>query len=173
MLSGYINWYSGNPCNSGAYGLFWVSTPYGYTNSHYLSFTSANVAPKDSYSKPRGYSLRCVALTSRNFPPRSKFFFLYFVSSRALRSLPLSVMMSGILYWGSGTLYDRGTHGLFWTSTPYSYTDSRSLNFVSAGVCPQGGGNKPYAFALRRVAQNPYAIIKIAILMRERSKVLL
>ncbi|MBR3180837.1 hypothetical protein IKF63_02035, partial [Candidatus Saccharibacteria bacterium] len=82
-------------------------------------------------------------------------------------------MMSGRLNWYSGTLYYTGTTGYFWASTPNSYINSRYLAFSSANVNPKNSYNKPYGFTLRCVAQNPYAIIKIAILVRERSKVLL
>ena len=72
--------------------------------------------------------------------------------SRALRSLPLSVMMSGVLYWVNGILGNRGTNGYFWASTPYSYTSSRYLNFRSTNVSPKYSGNKPDGFTLRCVA---------------------
>ena len=61
-------------------------------------------------------------------------------------------MMSGNLYWGSGNLYDRGTDGYFWSSTPGSYTDSRSLYFYSTYINPKYGYRKPYGFTLRCVA---------------------
>ena len=72
--------------------------------------------------------------------------------SRALRSLPLSVMMSGYLYWVSGNLYNRGTAGNFWSSTPYAYINLYYLNFNSTNIYPKNGNNKPYGFSLRRVA---------------------
>ncbi|MBR3180514.1 hypothetical protein IKF63_00305 [Candidatus Saccharibacteria bacterium] len=62
-------------------------------------------------------------------------------------------MMSGILSWGSGNLYNRGTAGYFWSSTPYSYTDSRGLVFSSTYVNPKYGDHKPNGFTLRCVAQ--------------------
>ena len=61
--------------------------------------------------------------------------------------------MSGYLFWGSGTLYSRGTYGSFWASMPLSYTDSRHLHFSSTFVIPKFGSNKPYGFTLRCVAQ--------------------
>ncbi|MBR3180556.1 hypothetical protein IKF63_00555 [Candidatus Saccharibacteria bacterium] len=73
-------------------------------------------------------------------------------SSRALRSLPLSVMMSGTLDWVNGNLNNRGTYGYFWASTPYSYTNSRHLYFSSTTVGPRNYHNKPYGFMLRCVA---------------------
>ena len=74
-------------------------------------------------------------------------------SSRALRSLPLSAMMSGNLGWSNGNLNARGTYGDFWSSTPNSYTNSRNLYFGSASVNPKGGDYKPYGMALRCVAR--------------------
>ena len=71
--------------------------------------------------------------------------------SRALRSLPLSVMMSGNFYWGDGNLNARGAYGFFWSSTPYSYTYSRYLNFGSTNVNPKYGFHKPHGLTLRCV----------------------
>ena len=68
-------------------------------------------------------------------------------------------MMSGILRWNSGNLYDRGTYGNFWSSTPHSYTDSRYLYFGSTSVYPKGGSNKPLSFALRCVAQQKSSLL--------------
>ena len=82
-------------------------------------------------------------------------------------------MMSGDYIWHTGTLYGGGTHGFFWASTLYSYTYSRGLYFDSSNVNPKNVSYKPYGMSLRCVAQNPYAIIKIAILVRERSRILL
>ena len=75
------------------------------------------------------------------------------IPSRALRSLPLSVMMSGLLTWNSGNLYDKGTYGYFWSTISYSYTVSRGLLFKSTGVSPAYNSYKPYAFALRCVTR--------------------
>ena len=75
------------------------------------------------------------------------------ISSRALRSLPLSVMMSGVLSWSSGNLSNRGTNGYFRSSTPYAYTASHGLGFNSAGVNPKSGYYKPDGLALRCVAR--------------------
>ena len=85
MMSGTLYWGSGGLSYRGTYGYFWASTPYAYTNSHFLYFHSTNVYPKDGYYKPYGLTLRCVARNSKNlhpcstsiefrrFPPRSKF----------------------------------------------------------------------------------------------------
>ena len=72
--------------------------------------------------------------------------------TRALRSLPLSVMLSGNLYWVYGNPDNRGTYGHFWSSTPYSYTDSRLLVFGSTNVYSKSGYAKPGGFTLRCVA---------------------
>ena len=77
----------------------------------------------------------------------------YGISSRALRSLPLSVMMSGYFAWSSGGFNSRGANGNFWASTPYSYTDSRYLRFDSTTVYPKSGASKPYGLTLRCVAR--------------------
>ncbi|MBR3180510.1 hypothetical protein IKF63_00285 [Candidatus Saccharibacteria bacterium] len=74
-------------------------------------------------------------------------------SSRALRSLPLSVMMSGALAWSSGGLYNRGTGGYFWAATPYSYTYSWDLYFSSTSVNPKDSSYKPHGFSLRCVVR--------------------
>ncbi|MBR3180932.1 hypothetical protein IKF63_02535 [Candidatus Saccharibacteria bacterium] len=73
--------------------------------------------------------------------------------SRALRSLPLSVMMSGYLSWDSDNLGNRGTHGYFWSSTPYAYTYSHNLNFASTSVNPMYGSSKPNGLPLRCVVR--------------------
>ncbi|MBR3180933.1 hypothetical protein IKF63_02540 [Candidatus Saccharibacteria bacterium] len=64
-------------------------------------------------------------------------------------------MMSGILSWSSGNLYSRGAVGYFWSSTPFSYSDSRYLNFGSTNISPKNGSNKPYGLTLRCVARFP------------------
>ena len=61
-------------------------------------------------------------------------------------------MMSGYLGWDSGNLGVRGTYGDFWSSTPYTYTNSHSLYFNSTNVNPKNGSHKPHGFALRCVA---------------------
>ena len=162
MMSGTLSWVSGNLNNRGTYGGFWASTPNSYTYSRYLVFYSSNVYPKSNDNKPHGYTLRCVARPK--FPPlfylnrvsevRSalKIFLSGNVSSRALRSLPLSVMLSGNLSWVAGNLYNRGTSGYFWASTPTSYTNSRLLYFYSTNVSPKNNSDKPGGFTLRCVA---------------------
>ena len=62
-------------------------------------------------------------------------------------------MMTGILGWFSGNLYDRGTSGYFWVSTPNSYTNSRYLYFYSTNVNPKNNYSKPHGLPLRCVAQ--------------------
>ena len=74
------------------------------------------------------------------------------ISSRALRSLPLSVMLSGDLNWFSGFLGSRGTRGYFWASTVSADVNASFMDFDSAKVRPQNGAYKPYGFPLRCVA---------------------
>ena len=61
-------------------------------------------------------------------------------------------MMSGLLVWHSSNLFDRGTHGYFWASTPTSYANSRYLYFNSTNVGPKNNDHKPSGFPLRCVA---------------------
>ena len=163
MMSGNFDWLSGNLGNRGVGGRFWASTLSSYSHSRDMSFGSTNVNPKNSNGKLSSYSLRCVAHPKS--PPlfnlnrvsevRSALQILCTFSSRALRSLPLSVMLSGDLYWGNGTIGNRGTHGYFWSSTPYSYAGSLSLYFNSTNVNPSYGYYKPLGFPLRCVARFP------------------
>ena len=95
--------------------------------------------------------LYSTSITFRNFLPCSKFFCIF--PSRALRSLPLSVMMSGLLDWNGGSLGNRGTNGYFWASTLFSYTRSRNLGFGSTDVYSKSNADKPHSFTLRCVAQ--------------------
>ena len=176
-MSGHLYWVSGTLNDRGTFGSFWSSTPYSYASSRYLYFGSTYVGPKYGYNKPDGSTLRCVAslfvtflpelsaaspvflqnlhlyftsINFRRFAPRSKFFCNF--PSRALRSLPLSVMMSGNLYWVYGNPDNRGTYGNFWASRPYSYTDSRLLVFGSTNVYSKSGYYKLGGFPLRCVA---------------------
>ena len=61
MMSGRFNWNNGTLYGSGTYGGFWTSTPNSYIYSRYLSFSSADVYPKNYVNKPYGFPLRCVA----------------------------------------------------------------------------------------------------------------
>ena len=135
-MSGALGRNDGILYDRGTRGHFWLSTPYAYTYSHYLRFSSAGISPKGGNYKPHGFPLCCVA-----FP------------SRALRSLPLSVMLSGILYWSSGGLSSRGAGGYFWSSAPYAYANSRYLYFNPTNVNPKNGRNKPDGYPLRCVAR--------------------
>ena len=145
MMSGNLGWGGGNLGNRGTRGYIWASTPHTYTASRDLYFYSASVYPKNNDGKPNGFTLRRVARFLCAFP------------SRALRNLPLSVMVSGFLVWYSGYPSNRGTSGHFWASTPNSYTTSRDLYFYSTNVYPKYGGSKPYGFPLRCVAQQKIA----------------
>ena len=62
MMSGYLNWYSRDLRNRGAYGYFWASAPISYTRSRFLFFYSTNVDSKNNNLKPYGFTLRYVAL---------------------------------------------------------------------------------------------------------------
>ena len=54
------------------------------------------------------------------------------------------------LYNGT-TLYDRGSYGYYWSSTWYSETHARGLNFDSTGVNPQYSSRRRYGFSARAV----------------------
>ena len=97
-------------------------------------------------SAPLTFTLRVATLSQAAFPSAAS-------PSRALRSLPLSVMMSGTLYWGNGNLNLRGTGGYFWSSTPYTYTHSHSLNFDSSNVGSKYGYDKTRGLSLRCIAR--------------------
>ena len=68
-----------------------------------------------------------------------------------------SVINGNILFfpcsgYGSGTSwYGRGSNGYYWSSSLYSQTHGRSLNFGSGGVYPQNNYNRFYGFAVRAV----------------------
>ena len=54
------------------------------------------------------------------------------------------------LYNGS-SLYGRGSSGNYWSSTWYSETNARNLNFHSTGVSPQGYNDRRRGFTVRAV----------------------
>ena len=161
-MSGNIYWNSGGLHDRGTVGNFWTSTLSSYTYSRRLYFYSTNVNSRNDGSKSNGFTLRCVAQNHPKPPPMfhsntsselsSALQILCTFSSRALRSLPLSVMLSGDLHWSSGTLNSRGTLGHFWSSTPYTYARSLSLYFFSTSVNPKDGDYKPDGLTLHCVA---------------------
>ena len=61
MMTGYLNWSSGEVRHRGTYGYFWSSTPYAYIGSLHLFFNSTSIYPKAGSNKPYGFMLRCVA----------------------------------------------------------------------------------------------------------------
>ena len=140
-MSGYLFWNSGNLFNRGTYGYFWASTLYSYTPSRLLYFSSTNVNPKNVSNKPDGFPLRCVAR------------FLCTIPSRALRSLPLSVMLSGRLLWFNGDPSNRGVYGFFWLSKSKTYIKSNNVYFTSNEMYGRGDFEKLYGFPLRCVAR--------------------
>ena len=54
-------------------------------------------------------------------------------------------------YYNGTSLYDRGSNGLYWSSTWYSDTNARYLYFNSAGVSPQNGNSRRFGFTARAV----------------------
>ena len=54
-------------------------------------------------------------------------------------------------YYRGTSLLDRGSFGLYWSSTWYSETNARILNFNSTGVNPQDHYYRRYGFTVRAV----------------------
>ena len=54
-------------------------------------------------------------------------------------------------FYGGTSLNNRGSHGNYWSSTWYSETSARNLNFNSTGVNPQGSDLRRYGFTVRAV----------------------
>ena len=71
--------------------------------------------------------------------------------SLAMRQIPLSIPFTGYYYWSNGALNDRGSYGYFWSSTAYSTSNARSLDFGASLISPQSSGNKVYGFSVRCV----------------------
>ena len=70
-----------------------------------------------------------------------------------MHKLPLSIPFTGYYYWQSGNLYNRGTNGYFWSSTPSSKTNAYNLSFSRTYVYPQDGNNKVNGLTVRCVAR--------------------
>ena len=54
-------------------------------------------------------------------------------------------------YYNGTTLSNRGTGGVYWSSTWFSETLARSLDFYSTGVDPQSYDSRRYGFTVRAV----------------------
>ena len=74
-------------------------------------------------------------------------------SSLNAQKTPLSLVYSGHYYWVDGSLYNRGSRGDFWSSTPGSTVGARLLGFLSTRLVPQSGNDKIDGFSIRCVAQ--------------------
>ena len=94
MVSGFLDWYSGNLSVRGTRGLFWTSTLSSYAFSRDLGFASTEVVPKNNSNKPYGLSIRCVARFTCIFLPELSAAFLFRLCCRALSSG--SVVISAI-----------------------------------------------------------------------------
>ncbi len=69
-----------------------------------------------------------------------------------MRSNPLSFIFSG--YYGSGSLYNEGSNGSYWSSSAYtSSTGAYSMTFSKTYVYLQNNGNKQYGRSIRCVAR--------------------
>jgi hypothetical protein len=49
------------------------------------------------------------------------------------------------------SLSNRGTYGLYWSSSFYSATNAYDMGFNSSSVYPQGNSNRRYGLAVRPV----------------------
>ena len=54
-------------------------------------------------------------------------------------------------YYNGTSLNDRGSYGYYWSSTWYSETNARSLNFNSSNVNPQNNDSRRLGFTVRAV----------------------
>lgn len=71
-------------------------------------------------------------------------------ASRALRSFPNNFLYSGNAY--SSNIYDRGSYGLYWSSSANNAYYAHYLYLVSSGLYPGTGGDvKFYGFTVRCV----------------------
>ena len=71
--------------------------------------------------------------------------------ANALRAYPNNFVYSG--YVGSGSVYNRGSYGFYWSSTAYSGYYAYTMYFLSSGVYPGTyGSNKYYGRTIRCVA---------------------
>ena len=62
-----------------------------------------------------------------------------------------SVFFPAAGYYNGASLYGRGSHGLYWSSSWISATDARGLYFDSSSVLPQGSSGRRLGFSLRGV----------------------
>ena len=70
-----------------------------------------------------------------------------------LLSAPLSYVRSGVYYWYSTGLSNRGSNGYYWSLRSYNTTSSNNLLFYSSNLSPQYYGSRGYGFAVRCVSQ--------------------
>ena len=71
-------------------------------------------------------------------------------ASRALRSFPNNFLYSGNAY--NSNIYDRGSYGLYWSSSANNAYYAHYLYLVSSGLYPGTGGDvKFYGFTVRCV----------------------
>ncbi|MBQ3261270.1 hypothetical protein IJH29_01275, partial [Candidatus Saccharibacteria bacterium] len=78
----------------------------------------------------------------------------------SLHTLPLAFIRGGYYNWGNkdyptemGAPRNRRYNGYYWSSTTYSTTHSRNLNFYSTRLSPSNGNYKGNGFAVRCVAR--------------------
>ncbi len=75
-----------------------------------------------------------------------------YAMSQTMRRAPLSLPFSGYFQFNSGEPVNVAGNGYFWSSTSYSTTAARYLDFGSNALYPQNNSAKGYGFPVRCVA---------------------
>ncbi len=73
--------------------------------------------------------------------------------SQTVRRAPLSIPFSGNFQFYSGKTAGVASGGYFWSSTSYSTTNARGLNFDSYNLTPQNTNYKGTGFPVRCAAE--------------------
>src|SRR5574344_1421328 len=66
-----------------------------------------------------------------------------------VENAPLNFVRGGVYVYSDGQLYDRGTHGYYWSTTGSGSTNSRGLNFYPSNFIPQNYNLKGYGLSVR------------------------
>ena len=73
--------------------------------------------------------------------------------STKIRQSPLDFVYTGYYYYISGSLYNEGSYGRYWSRTAVSGTYAYLLDFNSSNVVPQNNYGRGYGYALRCVGR--------------------
>ncbi len=66
-----------------------------------------------------------------------------------LANFPLNFLRTGEYYYSDGKMYNRTTHGSWWSATRSSATNANRLNTHTSSVSPQASYARGRGFALR------------------------